>query len=159
MTIKRIRAIISIKSILHNQTGFSLLEILVAVTILTIGLMATAKMQITAIRGNYISGKTTGALHLAEQKMEDLLGMAWNDANLKNNNTGNDGNLTDIVNPDHEELQVQVNGQVGGGPFHRIWNVTSTSTPIINTKTICVIVTWGSNDGHRVALTSIKHIN
>ncbi len=141
-----------------NHKAFSLLEVLVAIVVLSVGLMATAKMQITAIRGNYISEKTSGALHLAEQKMEELLGMAWMDANLANNNRGNDSKLTGIENPDHEELEVQVNGQIGGGPFHRVWNVTDTSSPISNTKTICVIVTWGPEERHRVVLTSIKRI-
>ncbi len=153
---------ISLKSIkegaIYNHRAFSLLEVLVAIVVLSVGLMATAKMQITAIRGNYISEKTSGALHLAEQKMEELLGMAWMDANLANNNRGNDSKLTDIENPDHEELEVRVNGQIGGGPFHRVWNVTDASTPISNTKTICVIVAWGPEERHRVVLTSIKRI-
>jgi type IV pilus assembly protein PilV len=143
--------------ILGSESAFTLLEVIIAVSILTIGLLAVAKMQIVAIKGNYFSDNTTIALNLAEKQMERLLGLAWTHADLSDAVPGNNNDLTSVVNFDHEQLNVDERGVVGTGPFRRVWNIAD-STPITNNKTVCVIVTWGLNNRHRVALTSIKPI-
>ena len=123
-------------------------------SILTVGLLGVAQMQIMAIRGNYFSGNTTAALTLAEEKMEDLLGKSYSDTALDDTETGNNANLTSITTIEHEELNIDETGQVGGGIYHRIWNVAD-NTPITDTKTVAVIVTW-ENDSHSVSIACIK---
>ena len=142
---------------LCNQKGFTILEVLTAVSILTIGLLGVASMQIDAIRGNYFSDNTTCALALAEDKMERLLGLTYSNDELKDNVTTNNTNLNTIVsgNVDHEELNIDEAGD-NGGQFHRIWNIAD-NLPMSNNKTITVIVTW-DQDKHRVSLSSIKRL-
>ena len=65
-----------------RENGFTLIEILVAIVILTVGLLAVAKMQVSAIQGNYFSNSATTALNLAQQKMEDLLSKSFTHADL-----------------------------------------------------------------------------
>jgi prepilin-type N-terminal cleavage/methylation domain-containing protein len=60
-----------------NASGFSLLEVLIATTVLTIGLMSLAQLVTTAVRANQGSRATTYAVVLAQQKMEQLRGLAW----------------------------------------------------------------------------------
>jgi type IV pilus assembly protein PilV len=146
------------KNQIHRQ-GFTLIEVLVAITILTIGLLAVAKMQVSAIQGNYFSNNTTTALTLAEQKMEDLLGRNYaTDADLVDTQAGNNTDLTSLVTKDHEELNVNEEGVAGSGIYHRVWNVAD-DTPITDTKTITIIVTWtkGSHT-HRMHLSCIKRL-
>jgi type IV pilus assembly protein PilV len=151
---KNIRKIFSKKKVCDNQSGFTLLEVLIAISILTVGLLGVAQMQIMGITGNYFSGNTTAALTLAEEKMEDLLGKSYSDANLNDDEPGNNANLTSITTIDHTE-NVNEDGQpVAGGFYRRIWNVAD-DTPILDTKTVAVIVTW-DNDSHRVTLSCIK---
>jgi len=58
-----------------GQEGFTLVELLIALTIFAIGLLSIAGMQITALRGNSSANTLTAATALAEGVMEELL--AW----------------------------------------------------------------------------------
>ncbi len=140
----------------RRQGGFTLVEIMIALVILTVGLLAIAKMQVSAIQGNYFSSNTSTALSLADDKMEDLLNKPFTDADLVDTQAGNNGDLTSLVLKDHEELNVNDAGVVGGGLYHRVWNIAD-NTPITDTKTITIVVTW-DNDRHPVVLSSIKHL-
>ena len=147
-----------IKTFRCVEEGFTLVEIMIAICILSVGMLAVANMQTNSVYSNSLSGNTTAALSLAEDRMEDLLGMDWNDANLRdttiiNNNTNNMGRYLDtrldsLRFTDHIQNNLDetgtINGQAGGN-FTRIWNIAD-NTPIANTKTICVIVTWGASN-------------
>lgn len=139
-----------------GRSGFTLIEVLIAIAILAVGLLAAAKMQISAIQGNYFSSNTSTALSLAEQKMEDLLGRPYTDAAVADTQAGNNANLSSLVTKDHEELNVNEEGVAGGGIYHRVWNIAD-DDPITDTKTITILVTWG-NDRHRVTLSCIKRL-
>ena len=56
----------------HSQTGFSMVEVLVAILLLTVGLLALAKMQTQAVASNSYGNKLTEATFLAQDKMEEL---------------------------------------------------------------------------------------
>lgn len=62
-----------------NEKGFTLLEVIIAVSILTFGLLAVATMQITAIRGNNFAYIRTEATTLAQDMMEELIAMPFDD--------------------------------------------------------------------------------
>lgn len=57
---------------IENNKGFSLIEILVAMAILSVGLLGTAALTAGIIRGNQVSNKVTTATTLAQDKMEDI---------------------------------------------------------------------------------------
>lgn len=61
-----------------NENGFTLVELLVALTIMTIGIMATIQMQVVAIQSNAIANRQSVATSLAQEVMDDI--QAW-DAN------------------------------------------------------------------------------
>ena len=138
---KNIQKIFSKKKVCGNQSGFTLLEVLIAISILTVGLLGVAQMQIMGIKGNYFSGNTTTVLALAGEKMEDLLGKSYSDAELTN------GNHPDTNNPIDETGQA-------GGTYSRMWIVTD-NTPITDTKTVMVNVSW-DNASHQISLSCIK---
>lgn len=139
--------------IVREQKGFTLIEILVAISILTVGLLAVATMQVSAIRGNHLSDNVTIALALAEDKMENLLITDYDDPDLQDTVGGNNASLNSITSVDHQELNIDDTG-AAGGIFRRIWNIAD-NTPITNNKAITIIVAW-NNGQHKVAITSIK---
>ena len=103
-----------------KEEGFTLLEVIVAIAILTFGLLAVASMQAASIRGNsFASGVTEGTTWAGDQ-VERLMALPY----------------------DHNDLdQAQNPHQATEGSYTIKWNVTD-DTPITNTKTINVTVTW-----------------
>jgi prepilin-type N-terminal cleavage/methylation domain-containing protein len=138
------------------MAGFTLIEVLIAIVILTFGLLAVGSMQVSAIRGNFMGGNTSIALSLASEKMEHLLNADYNstnpDTDLRDTKTGS---LSQIVagQTDHEEQISEEGAVVAGGFYRRIWNIANQNSP--PSKSVMVIVTW-ENNKHRVSIGSIK---
>jgi prepilin-type N-terminal cleavage/methylation domain-containing protein len=70
-----------------KEEGFTLMEVIVAVAILTVGLLAVGAMQTSAINGNLYAYRTSEAVTLAQDRMELLLFKPYTDAAL---DTGSD---------------------------------------------------------------------
>ena len=60
-----------------NESGFSLLETLIATFLLAGGVLATAQMFILATKSNSKSMQTTYTASLAQEKMEQLRALTW----------------------------------------------------------------------------------
>lgn len=58
---------------LHNRRGFTLVEMLVAILLMSIGVIATLSMVSTAMNANSHANRLTTKTSLAQQMMEDLL--------------------------------------------------------------------------------------
>ena len=133
----------------RSEAGFTFMEVLIALSILTVGMLAVAQMQIMGIRGNDLSGRTTEALNLAQQQVEQLHCKMWNetmeDPDLEDTNAGNNGDLESVTDVDHETTI---------GRQRVVWNIAD-NTPIANTKTIVVTVTW-ANDRFKRRVAYIK---
>lgn len=109
------------KKTLGNQNGFTMIEILIAVSIFAIGMLAVASMQISGIHGNATAGSLTGAATWAADRMETLLGLPY----------------------DHADLDPAGNPHSGGtqGRYTIEWNVIADEI-LPNTKTIRVSVEY-----------------
>jgi len=55
-----------------REGGFSLIEVMIAILILTVGLLALAQMMVIATNANALSGRMTGAAALAKEQLELL---------------------------------------------------------------------------------------
>jgi type IV pilus assembly protein PilV len=121
----------------RKENGFTILEVLFAISILSIGILAVASMQASAIRGNDFAGRTTNGTSLAADKMEKLIAIAFDnyeDSDLQDTDGDGDGGLDDATtgSADHYENQ---------NDWTVFWNISDNSL-INNTKTVSVIVTW-----------------
>ena len=65
-----------------NNKGFSLIEILIAVSIFSIGILAVATMQIAAINGNKVARKNTKAVTWSSDRADRLLSLPYTHADL-----------------------------------------------------------------------------
>lgn len=67
---------------LKNAEGFTLIEILIAMSILMVGLLAIAVMQVSAIRVNSKALSITERATLAQDKLEQLVALPYSDPEL-----------------------------------------------------------------------------
>lgn len=54
------------------ESGFSLIEVMVAIVILTVGLLSLAQMMVVATHSNSLSGRMTSCSALAKEQLERL---------------------------------------------------------------------------------------
>ena len=114
---------------LASEGGFTLIEVLIGISIFAIGMLAVARMQMLTVRNTSVGNLTSQATMLAHQKMEELKTMAFADlTNEVENNIDEEGNAggdykrtTTITTPaaplgDHvRQIQVQVQWNVAHG--------------------------------------------
>jgi type IV pilus assembly protein PilV len=74
---------------MSNSKGFTLIEVVISIFILSIGIMAAASMQINSIKGNHGASYRSNATHLALSFLEELKRLPFNDTNLTNLNSTN----------------------------------------------------------------------
>ena len=73
--------------------GYTLVEILIAITILAFGLLAVATMQVRAIKTNAIASSISQGLTLGQAKVEELMNLAYSHPALSD--TDGDGTNQD----------------------------------------------------------------
>lgn len=59
----------------RNNEGFTLVELLVSITLLAIGILAVVQMQVVALQANSLAQKLTVATNIAQEVMDDI--QAW----------------------------------------------------------------------------------
>lgn len=72
----------SMRKMASNPKGFSLLEVLIGLVILTIGILAIAGMQMTSIKGTSFSNRLSQAATIAQEGLEFLKSLPINDPRL-----------------------------------------------------------------------------
>ena len=118
---------IKMRNLLSKRDGFTLLEVLISLSVLSLGLLGVAGMSIYVSQGNAQARKVTAATTLAQSQLESFKDMAY--ASIV---TGSDAN-----NP------VDESGNAGG-IYTRSWTVTN-DTPYANVKHVQCTVSWGSD--------------
>lgn len=104
----------------HRSEGFALLELMIALLILSIGLIAFMGMQITTIKTNSVARRITQRTMLGTDRLEKLMGLSYDDDLLQPNTTNT----------------------VVDGRYTIHWEVSAAGVPIKNVKTINVTTSW-----------------
>ena len=115
----------------HPSSGFSMIELMVALTVLVIGVLAIAKLFPLTSRAAVRDRHRTQAAYYAEQKVETLRTLAENHIDL-----------TEGRHPAGTATESLQNGRL-----QRYWNVTKQPYPISNVFRVDVVVTWSDPSG------------
>jgi prepilin-type N-terminal cleavage/methylation domain-containing protein len=112
----------------RRTSGLTLIEVMIALTILGVGLLSLAAMQLEALRGGRSGHVDTYATTIAQDKLEELRRISWSAAAM--NATGNWSTPVTVTSP-HQ-------GQV----YTVDWRVTNVVTNW--TRAIDVRVQWST---------------
>jgi len=63
-----------------NERGFTLVEVLVATVILTVGLVAMAELMAITLRMQMLGKNETAAIRLVQSKIDELVAVSFSDA-------------------------------------------------------------------------------
>lgn len=116
----------------QNAKGFTLIEILIAVTLLSIGLLGMAGLTVGIIRGNALSSEVTAATALTQDRMEDIKRLGYSNA----------AGSSEAYN------------SISGYAAYRRVTMVDIDTPGVGMKTVTVTVYWDS-DASSVAVETI----
>lgn len=115
-----------------GEAGFTLIEVLIGISIFAIGLLAVARLQMLSVRNTTVGNLTSQATMLANQKMEEVKMTPFDDlvANEVESDIDGDGNAGGIFtrtttiaavtgtpawSTDVREVQVQVQWNAAHG--------------------------------------------
>ncbi|MEA3477550.1 MAG: prepilin-type N-terminal cleavage/methylation domain-containing protein [Bacteroidota bacterium] len=135
-----------------QENGFTLLEVLIAVAILTIGILGVNALQITAIRGNSTARGLTESTNFASAQVEELIEAPYIPPNPCPNDDGSsdyflcDDNNDGVVNSG--EIEKFLNNDPTASPpdgtavspdnKQTIYWYVANDTPVARTKTVMV---------------------
>ncbi len=154
---------------LKKKKGFSLIELLITIIIISICVPAFYKFLNSTILNVRLSSNFTSAIFLAQNKIEELIYKDFNDDELRDTVTANNLNLNFRV--DAEKIIKEFSSYVSSNfdhyqiinykntRFYIFWNVADDNTinPTINFKRVVVIVFWiEKGKGHQVSLETLK---
>lgn len=118
-----------------HEKGFTLLELTIAIAVLSVGLLAVASMVHMVIHSNRMSRNLTTATNLIQSKIDEL----------------RVGDYADIA--DEDEYDLDEDEVAGNGIFDRAVSVTENFTPAV--KIIEVSVSWSDQNPRNVSMRTM----
>lgn len=120
----------------RHEQGFTLIEVVVALTILAIGIIGLSVVFPLAIRDVGKSGSATRGVQLCQQKLEDVQMLGYDDPLLDAGYTH-----ADSLNPID-------------GVYDRTWVITE-DEPLVGCKLIEVTVGWQARRDEHISLSTV----
>jgi type II secretory pathway pseudopilin PulG len=123
----------------RSERGITLVEVLIAVLVMTTGMLALGRLIPAATRGQHSDKMLTQANAYAQQKVESLQTLTWSDLLLA------DGRHPPGIASDSLGLT---------GAWQRHHEVTTLAAPLDNLKRVTVTVDWNFQGLHSVTGTT-----
>ena len=127
---------------MKDNKGFTIVEVMIALAIFSIGYLAYSGLQLSATKSNTKARWLTLAVTCATDKIEQLLDLPYSHADL----TAGVHTLAEDVDGIDNDSDGQIDELDESGPLNFTWTVTDNS-PIDNVKTININIIWSSPYG------------
>jgi prepilin-type N-terminal cleavage/methylation domain-containing protein len=120
-----------IMNVFKKTAGFTLIEILIALVIFSISILAFAGLTVTATRTGAYGGRMTEAVTFAQDKLEELKVNSW------------------------EKIVSGADQETGptGISYTRKWKVLEKETR--NLKTVSITIDWNDRVDHSISLFTV----
>nr|WP_321400259.1 prepilin-type N-terminal cleavage/methylation domain-containing protein [uncultured Desulfobacter sp.] len=134
----------------YNDAGFTLIEVLIALMVFSIGILSIGMMQLRAIGGNNFANQLTEATVFGSDQIEQMLSWDYDDDRLKSTNNNA------YTLPDGSNLTADGDQADSDNFCHAYWQI-SDDTPVTDSKTIDVTVYWSrKGELKRFSLSAVK---
>ena len=135
---------------MRGKDGFTLLEVMVALTIMAVVLLGIGLMQINAINANKSGNELSQATLLSEDALEQLKARGFDLIVTSPGITGGSPDTSTFTDNTFPASQKTV---AGGVTFYKVWNVTGTDP-----KDITAYVFWADRFGqwHRISMKTSR---
>lgn len=84
------------KHVMQSQQGFTLIEVMIAIIILGVGLLALVTMQSTGIFGNATANQITASSNCAANQIERIMTLPYDHTDLQDTDNSGAAGLDDI---------------------------------------------------------------
>ena len=118
------------KGLMQRQEGFTLIELMIAIVILSVGLLGMATLTGSIVQKNKLSNDLTAATTLAQDKLEEVRANGYASA-------------------------VSETKTACAGDFSEYQREVTVSTLSAGIKQVTVKVYWGPSDAHDVEIKTI----
>ena len=134
---------------IRRASGYSLLEVMIALSILALGVLGATATQVTSTKFNRDSRVRTEAAYLAEQQMEAFHAIDGDAIEVIRTDAGYPNDPANPIDPDPTDGSAR--------SFNRSWTITP-DTPEAGVFAITVTVSWVDQLGNTldVTLSSVK---
>jgi prepilin-type N-terminal cleavage/methylation domain-containing protein len=138
-----------------RENGFSLIEVMIATAILSIGLLSVGVMQSTALKGTAVSQSVSDAANMASEKMEQLRVLPKDHYLVSDRDLDGSAGLGDVGvgTSDHSETV-----RLRERNYQIFWNVADRVIDN-STRTVAVIVQWKEGTDRHVIVQGVLPIN
>jgi Tfp pilus assembly protein PilV len=131
-----------LSNLLRRQSGLTFNEVLVAMNIIVVAIMGYSLSTAGVIRGQTANDNFTVALHLAQDKMEQLKAQV----NLVNDNRC----------PSAGDHGLSATGSAGG-IFERCWKIADSSLSA-SLKQVDVTLSWRDYANHQITMATLVFV-
>lgn len=127
---------------IKENKGFTIVEVMIALAIFSIGYLAYSGLQISATKSNTKARWLTLAVTCATDRIEQLLDLPYTHANL----AAGTHTLAEAADGIDNNSDGRIDEPGESGPLAFNWTVTD-DVPIANVKTINISISWSNAYG------------
>jgi len=142
---------------LNGNRGFTLIETMIAMTILTVGMLAVAALQVRSTQGNTSANKSTRGFIWCSDRIEVLKGLPYTDPALTGAPGPQEYSLAKTADGIDNDYDGQIDEAGEDGDIELLYTVEDDVVEP-NTKKIQVTATWQAGEKN-LTLTTVRARN